>query len=104
MKTIASVDDRNKKVTLFFAIDESKLDKPFILGGHTNDPNLPPIAQTGGSISFGLENLDAVYGPGRVEWKEFLSNLGCEWVVPIIEKAQRKGNLKYALEEIKSKI
>ena len=98
MKKIATYTDTQRKEVLYFAINQSNVAKPFVLGGYTNDPNLPPIAQTGGASSFGLSELDSAVGPGGLSWRDFLSKIGCSWGIPVIEKAKQEQSTHYALE------
>jgi len=103
METIVSKKDAKRKAVLYFAINETNMSQPFLLGGYTDDPNLPPIAQTGGVTSFGLSDLDNATGPGGLSWRQFLQEIDCSWGISILEKAKKKNSVQFAIKALKSK-
>ena len=91
---IATYTDTQRKEVLYFAINQSNIAKPFVLGGYTNDPNLPPIAQTGGARSFGLSELDSAVGPGGLSWRDFLSKIGI-FPLSVALRGQNQSKLQF---------
>ncbi len=100
MKIISKISDPIEKADLYFGIDPDDLKKPFVLGGCSNDLSLPPMAQWGAASTFGLENLNDIGGAKWNDWRASLRQLGCDWVIPIIEKAENTKNVELAIREI----
>src|SRR5688500_7736109 len=89
-----------KQAELYFGIDETNLARPFVLGAQSVDQSLPAIATWGAASTFGLDNLDTIDGTEWRDWRRSLVDLGCAWVVPIIETARSTGDLSGAVSEI----
>ena len=85
---------------MYFAIDLENCERPFVLGGCSNDPELPSIAQWGVSSTFGLENLDNIGGAKWKDWRATLRQLNCEWVISIIEEAEKTRDVESAVSKI----
>lgn len=103
MQIINKVSEPTENADLYFAIDPDNLERPFILGGYSNDPSLPSIAQWGTASTFGLDNLDNISGSKWKDWRASLHQLNCAWVIPIIEEAEKTRDIKAAIGTILDK-
>jgi hypothetical protein len=103
MQIIKKVSEPIEKADLYFAIDPDNLEKPFILGGCCNDPSLPSIAQWAAASTFGLDNLDNISGSKWKDWRGTLHQLNCDWVISIIEEAEKTRDIKAAVGKILDK-
>jgi hypothetical protein len=64
------------------------------------DPSLPPIAQHGSASTFGLADIDRIDGTRWRDWRASLMEVGCAWVVPIIEEGLATGDVATAVRVI----
>ena len=103
MKIISKFRNRAEKVEYYFAIMPGEIDRPFVLGAQSADPELPSIAQWGASSRFGLDNLDSIGGEQWKDWRSSLEMVGSSWVIPIIEESVIKEDVSHAVSEIMSK-
>ena len=79
------------------------MERPFILGAQSTDPNLPSTTQWGASSRFGLDNLNTIGGELWKDWRCSLEMLGASWVIPIIEDSVIKDDVSHAVNQIISK-
>jgi hypothetical protein len=86
-----------EEAELYFAIDESSPARPFILGGASVNPHLGASAS-----SFGLSDIDRISGTRWKDWRGSMTDIGCAWVVPIVEDALVTGDLEVAVKCILS--
>ncbi|ESP91471.1 hypothetical protein [Pseudoalteromonas luteoviolacea] len=100
MKIISKISDPIEKADLYFGINPSDRRRPFVLGANSNAQGVLSIASWGAASTFGLENLNSIDGSMWKDWRASLRHVGCDWVIPIIEKAEKTNNLDMAVAEI----
>lgn len=100
MKIISKISDPIEKADLYFGIQPDNLQRPFVFGAECNNRSMPSIARWGASSTFGLDNLDKIDGTFWHDWRATLRQLNCDWVIPIIEKAENTKNIEGAIAEI----
>ena len=85
--------NRDGKHVYFFGIDESNVEKPFVLGNYRG----MGIGQHGGETNLSLSGLVS----WEHDWREHLKKSGClPWIIEAIESADQENNVNLAIDKL----